>query len=526
MTYADLYGPNSIPQSEPLPGKAQIRNNAGGFVFTVDPWQRLSRFLILGSDSATYYQEAKELTRENAQVALDCWSTDAAKTANIIGEISSNGRASKQEPAIFALALGATHQDVAVRKAAFAAMPIVCRTASHLFLWMDTCRKLGRGHGRAFKRAVYQWYAKRDTNNLAYQAIKYRSRNGYTHKRAIEIMHHGAGDDVSRATLYRWVRGKEVKTQDLPELVQAHLEVIKTPDKKRIIELTEKHQLPWEALPTQSLKEPEIWQCMLPHMGMTALIRNLGRMTACRAIDAFDNVASKRLSDEQELWSSRIHPFSILQALAVYRRGHGKKGELRWSPIPRIIDSLDRAFYASFKNVEPTKKRLMLSLDVSGSMDSWLMSSPVSCREASAALALVTAATEEQTIINAFEQRLTELPISPRQRLDDIVKTISSIDFGRTDCALPMLYAAEKRIPVDAFVIYTDNETWVGDTHPILALLNYRQKMGIPAKCIVVGMTSTGFSIADPADGGMMDVVGFDASCPALISDFIAQGTA
>ena len=44
--------------------------------------------------------------------------------------------------------------------------------------------------------------------------------------------------------------------------------------------------------------------------------------------------------------------------------------------------------------------------------------------------------------------------------------------------------------------------------------------MGIPAKLVVVGMVSNGFSIADPSDGGMMDVVGFDASAPALIADF------
>ena len=31
-------------------------------------------------------------------------------------------------------------------------------------------------------------------------------------------------------------------------------------------------------------------------------------------------------------------------------------------------------------------------------------------------------------------------------------------------------------------------------------------------------MTSTGFSIADPDDGGMLDVVGFDSAAPAVTS--------
>ena len=37
----------------------------------------------------------------------------------------------------------------------------------------------------------------------------------------------------------------------------------------------------------------------------------------------------------------------------------------------------------------------------------------------------------------------------------------------------------------------------------------------------VVGMTSNGFTLADPNDRGMLDVVGFDSSVPAVISDFV-----
>ncbi len=34
-------------------------------------------------------------------------------------------------------------------------------------------------------------------------------------------------------------------------------------------------------------------------------------------------------------------------------------------------------------------------------------------------------------------------------------------------------------------------------------------------------MVSNGFSIANPADAGMLDVVGFDAAAPTMIADFI-----
>jgi 60 kDa SS-A/Ro ribonucleoprotein len=44
--------------------------------------------------------------------------------------------------------------------------------------------------------------------------------------------------------------------------------------------------------------------------------------------------------------------------------------------------------------------------------------------------------------------------------------------------------------------------------------------MGINSKLIVVGMTSTDFTIADPTDIGMLDVVGFDTGAPSIISTF------
>jgi 60 kDa SS-A/Ro ribonucleoprotein len=83
-----------------------------------------------------------------------------------------------------------------------------------------------------------------------------------------------------------------------------------------------------------------------------------------------------------------------------------------------------------------------------------------------------------------------------------------------------MRWALERKLPVDVFVVYTDNETWHGKIHPAQALQRYRERMGIPAKLIVVGMIANAFSIADPEDAGMLDVVGFDTATPAVMADF------
>jgi 60 kDa SS-A/Ro ribonucleoprotein len=164
----------------------------------------------------------------------------------------------------------------------------------------------------------------------------------------------------------------------------------------------------------------------------------------------------------------------------------------------------------------------MLALDVSGSMGGGMIAGVpgLSPRHGSAAMALVTANTEPNYTIVSFQDKIVPLNISARMRLDDAVKATHNLPFGATDCAQPMLYALEKNLKVDTFVIYTDSETWFGSIHPAQALQDYREQMGIPAQLIIVGMVSNGFTIADPNDAGMLDVVGFDSAAPQLISDF------
>ena len=105
-------------------------------------------------------------------------------------------------------------------------------------------------------------------------------------------------------------------------------------------------------------------------------------------------------------------------------------------------------------------------------------------------------------------------------RLDDAMKAVQKRNFGNTDCSQPMLWALLSKTPVDTFVIYADNETWAGMIQPDQALRQYRERMGTDAKLIVVGMTATEFSIANPNDTGMLDIIGLDIATPGIIAEF------
>ncbi len=127
------------PQTEKIPGSKQVANSAGGFSFQVDDWTRLERFLILGCEGGSYYASERKLTQENAAGVLACIKIDGLETVRRIISVSREGRASKNDPAIFALALCASFGDSETKRAALTAVQDVCRTATHLFQFVEAC---------------------------------------------------------------------------------------------------------------------------------------------------------------------------------------------------------------------------------------------------------------------------------------------------------------------------------------------------------------------------------------------------
>lgn len=522
------------PQSQPIPGTDQVPNSAGGYAWAIDDWARLDRFLILSTEGGTYYVGEQKLTVQNAEAVLRCIKTDGPRAVARIVEISEGGRAPKNDPALFTLAMAAGEGDKATRKAALEALPRVARIGTHLFHFLEYSKAF-RGWGKGLRTAVTHWYNDMPAKRLAYQVIKYRQRDGWTHRDALRLSH-PVSRTVEHGQVFAWIiRGADVldhyqvSRDDPLSLIVAFEKAQRTENEQEIISLVQDYALPWETLPTKWLKSPRVWEALLEKMPVTATIRNLGRMTNIGLLAPMSEAActvAERLTNEDALRKARVHPVQVLAALITYQGGQGARGKLSWQPVQEIVDALDAAFYLSFGNVRPTGKRLSLALDVSGSMGwSSIASVPgLTPRIGSAAMALVTAAVERRYYVTAFTHKLVDVNVSPRQRLDDVVKRVSGLRFGRTNCALPMLEAAQRGLEVDAFVVYTDSETWVGDVHPVQALQAYRRKFGIPAKLIVCGMVSNGFTIADPDDGGMLDVVGFDTATPNLMSDFVTGG--
>lgn len=516
------FGTKVTPQSKPIPGKDQVKNSAGGYVYSLDNWKRLDRFLILGSEGGTYYIKQDKLTKDNALNLLDLIKEDGKRVVARIVEVSEDGLAPKNDPALFALAAAISVGDYDTRRAAADVLPRVARIGTHLFHFASYMQQF-RGWGQIATRAVSNWYLDKPEDKLSYQLIKYQQRDKWSHRDLLRLSHPKPKTET-QDSMFHWVTQGSLKEASV-ELIDAFERAKVATKASDIVKLIEEYNLPREVIPTELLNDTYVWEALLQKMPITATIRNLGRMTSNGLLTEMNDSTSlvtKRITNQKTLIRGRVHPLVLLNALNVYEKGKGFRSE--WKPLRRIVDALDDAFYLSFDAVKPSGKRLMLALDVSSSM-SWneMAGMALTPRDASAALSLVTANVEENYMITGFQTKLTPLSISPKQRVSDAIRRVSDLQFGGTDCAQPMKYALENGLEFDAFYVYTDSETWAGRSHPSQALVEYRQKTGINAKLIVVGMESNGFTIADPNDPGMLDVVGFDTTVPNIMTEFVSE---
>ena len=534
-----LVSTRRTPQSEPdlAVASRQKRNAAGGHAFKLSDEARIHRFLTLGTTGGTYYTSERELTKANADVVLAAARDRGQWLAQKAAEISIAGRAPKQNPAIFALAAVAGLGDEAARKFAFDHLSEVCRTGTALFLFAGYVEQF-RGWGRGLRKAVGRWYLDRPADDVAYQAVKYRQRESWSHADLLRLAHPEAdAEDEKRRALFRWIVDGEIDPE-VPALVKGWI-AAQTVPVANLPTLIADYPLTWEMLPDAS-RTPEVWRALIRKgMPQTALMRQLPTLTRLGALDDPQTLATvvAQLQDGERLRRGRVHPVNVLIAQRTYASGRSMRGSGEWTPKRQIVDALDAAFYAAFGAVEPANKRTLIALDVSGSMGFDAISGlPITPREASAALALVTMATEPSCDVVGFtggggwyssrqsKEPISELSISPRQRLDDAIRSVSDLPFGSTDCALPMVWAAQKGRDYDTIIVITDNETWAGNVHPHQALVDYRRKVGHDVRQIVIGMTANDVSIADPNDPLTLDVAGFDSAVPNLVADF-SRGT-
>lgn len=562
---------SQVPQSEPLPG--MVRNAAGGYAYALPDLATLNRFLIIGSESGTYYQNSTDLTTANVACLmrlLDAGNLDAVR---LIGSVSQRGLAPKNDHAIVALAFALGHSNNDVFWTAAQEISNVIRTGTHLYLLMESLKRTGGLRRRRVRTQIGHFLAAQSARSFEMNTVKYGARHNWSMAQVLDVVRPRSSSPAWNAVAW-WAnyRSKGWSDSDgnpryLPRdvtlnigskragyesfemdmladtpLIAAYEAAHWAESEQQIVRLIVDSHLPWEAIPTQWLGSAAVWDALLWNMKPEAMLRNLARMTANGLLTAgsAEHIAhiERTLTNHEILSRARLHPMKFLVALRTYMSGQSARGSSSWRPVPAIGEIIEQGFYNAFEFVAPTGKRRLFAVDVSHSMTQGVADFPgLSARDVAACLMMVLKRTEPGSEMVAFsdgqrqgkflsrygttDNMVTPIEVESNATLAEVSKLMADLNFGGTDCALPVLWASEAGKVFDSVEIITDNETYFGGVHPSAALRAYRQKIDRPTRMVSIGVTATNYTIADPNDPLMFDIAGFSADMPQVLSAFV-----
>jgi len=548
------------PQSQPIPGRqGQVKNNAGGYVFKKEDRQSLEDFLVLGVSGGSYHMGQSKMVQLNSELVLRLAREAGTEVVKLAVEMSTGipPRVPKNRGCLFALAAVSAFGDPEAVQAVKAALPQVARTTDHLAMFFGYRKQLkgkpAAGGGvapkssRAFNSTLAGWFASADPDDVAFRACKARQRKTpagepFALRDAVRLGHPKklpaeAESYREREVLLRWLAGKLTDVQaaeTLPSVAKFTRAQAVTTDAEAVEVVTEL-RVPWEFLPSERLSSPAVWEALAETTGITAVIRNLARMTRIGTLKPFSPAVStvvRRLTSQEQLAKGRVHPMDLYLALMVYKSGfsqpHSKADPERWVPIPDVLDALEAAWELSFGYTPPSGKRVLVAVDSSSSMTSYAQVTQNGAQLGSAytvanSIALMLKRVEGSNAhvidvdLSARQSRITR-----RTRLAEVQDWHSR--GGGTDLALPMEYAMQYDLQVDGFVLLSDMETWAGRQHPVQALEAYRARFLPHARFAAVAMVPNEYTLTEPGTRGVLNMAGLDSSLPVALNGFFRTG--
>ncbi len=523
MNYSKHVNNKATPQTQPILGKKMIKNNAGGYVFEASDWIVLNRFLILGNEGGTYYVGEKELTVETAKTVIELIKQDGMRVLSEVVSVVQENRAPKIDPSIFTLALLCTFGSQETKIATYPYISTLLKTSTHLFTFVSNIQNL-RGWSRGLRRAVAKWYTSKLDHKLSYQMMKYRSRNGFTHKDVLRLSHPQA-TSLSQNKLFSYAVGKTTPEESGSDFIVAVEKALKATSAKELVPLIKEYNLTWEMIPTELLNNKEVLTALLPAMPITAVMRNLNRFTLAGLFESNLSETAKyvasKLTNLDEVKKSGIHPVTVLNAMHTYSRGEGFRGGKIWTPSTKIIETLESMFELALHNVTPTGKNILIAVDISGSMSASIANMSLSAREAAAALSLTFVKNEPNVDLIWFDTKCSKPKVTKNSSYNEVIR--NTPNGGGTDCSIAFQYGLHTKVKYDAIIILTDNETWAGSSHMIQEYEKYSSKYNPNVKVVTLGMATNKYSLMEENNPNSLHIAGFDASVPEVIKNFICQ---
>ena len=498
----------------------QIRNDAGGYVYRMNDLDRMAQFLVLGTTSSYYTSDETMLTRNLLDVRAIAYKKPF-ETLQLINDINAQGISQKYNALILVATMLIFHDDNGVRLKAKFTLGSLVRTGYHALSYLtylnsirDMEKSNGRkvGFGRAKVSVLKNWAESLTARELVLQRIKYHNRDGMRLEDVFNFAHPNLESVGPLNNLVgKWIMDNlsEDDEQALNELIiegntvigqiKAWAEINNNEiSVAHAAELIREFQIPREGVPTQFLREIEVWQALLPSMPDHALIRNLSTMLNNGTFATESEYIMNRLRDTEKLQKSRVTPMDVLKAWGIiHTQGN-----------PVLTNQLERTFFDLVKVQKWTNANVLVAVDVSGSM-----SIPVGDARNRTGIRAIEAATGMAQAIRGNFSSVDIVGFDMLIRQPSGMETLNTNFWtgwgGGTDASIVVRLMNETAKTYDAVIFITDNDAWLG-RHVQELIKEYRKKRNVNTVLMVNSTASQGYTLADPNDDLSLDLSGFN----------------
>ena len=422
-------------------------NEAGGTAYKLEPKAALAQYAATGCFNQTFYATADE---QLEKVLKLCETLDAefiAKTAVFTRKESFM----KDMPALL-MAILSTKGDKELFERAF---PKVIDNGKMLRNFVQIMRSgvVGRKSlGSMPKRLVREWFENREPTNIFKQSVG----QSPSFADILKMIHAKPKDDEYEA-LYGYFIGRDIKFENLPEVVQAY-ERYKAGDTNG-----EVPNVPFQMLTALGLGTKE-WTEIARNARWQMTRMNLNTFQRHGVFDDKEIVkmVAERLRKSENIKGARVFPYQLMKAFQMATNN---------AKIPlEITNALQDAMEVALDNVPEIKGKVYVLPDVSGSMGSPVTgyrqgsTSAVRCIDVAALVAAAILRKNPTAEVLPFENDVVDIKLNPRDSVMTNAEKLAKIGGGGTNCSAPLAQLNRSNAKGDCVIYVSDNESWIDST--------------------------------------------------------------
>jgi len=416
------------------------------------------------------------------------------------------------------------------------------------------------GMGRGMRTFIQRWYNKQDPYDLVMETCRVKKKHSWSHKDIIKLAHVKSSDKAVAVILMAIVQGlaktvemykESPEAQPILDYIACVEEFKRCRDPVLAVQQIRQHSFDIDIVPSELLVYTEVWEAAVSRLPLRRVLAHLKSMVRHNLLLRGDCPVLEKVRglvcDPLALAASKLQPAEILR----YERRNVASGwkhppttnksdieekeYLKTTSIPnrRLTEALKAMLKHSFKNVVKLNKKVLICVDTRDKMLTsrcWKSDSVTSSQAAAVTILSLVAAKCDVTLTTVIEGEgrhagdIVVIPLTDTDNMETLGRKMREANGGVPKNIHAVNYAVSSKKQFDLILHITDSHTADVDSKLLWpALVKYRERGGTITRYVMMAVSTSSVSSADPRDPGMLDIAGWTPDAVRVIQAFLKE---